>query len=256
MQLTGQAVKHKVFGKGVITDSTENEVTVLFEKCEKKFMYPDAFSKYLTLKNDKLQDEVKEEIIEEKQEEQLEKDKINAKYERLDKLRSIKNSSNSQAVFSVKEDEVEGIINDAQILTGVYASGDRKGKPKQAVRIKPNSACVITTLKDGEAESERRVAGIFMVDENFYGTNARDGIIKGHEKYKVLIPDNIDLKLWDYDDSKAKVQNWGKTSFKYLSNTSVANIIYELASLDKTDFSKTFYKYFCLVNQLPEKEIN
>lgn len=256
MQLTGQAVKHKVFGKGIITESSENEVTVLFEKCEKKFMYPDAFSKYLTLKNNKLQDEIKEEIIEEKHEEQLEKDKINAKYERLDKLRSIKNSANSQAVFNVREDEVEDIIKEAQILTGVYASGDRKGKPKQAVRIKPNSACIITTLKDGEKESERRVAGIFMADENYYGTTARDGIIKGHEKYKMLIPANINLKLWDYDDSKAKVQNWGKTSFKYLSNTSAASIIYELAKLDKTDFTKTFYKYFCLVNQLTEKEIN
>ena len=254
MQLKGQAVKHKAFGKGIITDSSENEVTVLFEKCEKKFVFPDAFSKYLTLKSEKLQDEVLSEYNKEQKIEKIEKDKVNAKYERLDRLRSIKNSANSQAVFNVDKSEVKAIFEASQIFTGVYASGDRKGEPKQAVRIKPNSACILTTLNDGENEAERRVAGIFMVAEDFYGSNSYDGMIKSHDKYKIIIPDDITLKLWDYDDSKLKLQNWGETSFKYVSNTCAANLIYELAARENSDFCKNFYKYFCLVNQLNEKE--
>ena len=54
--LLGQAVKHKRFGKGVIiTALSENKITVCFAESRKLFLFPDAFSGYLTLKNDSIQ---------------------------------------------------------------------------------------------------------------------------------------------------------------------------------------------------------
>lgn len=51
MQLIGQPIKHVTFGKGVVTGWNGNVITVCFSAGEKKFIYPDAFSNFLILKN-------------------------------------------------------------------------------------------------------------------------------------------------------------------------------------------------------------
>ncbi len=42
-------VNHKIFGEGKITDFSGKCITVAFDSVQKKFVYPDAFIKYLTL---------------------------------------------------------------------------------------------------------------------------------------------------------------------------------------------------------------
>ena len=42
-------VMHKSFGIGVITAINGKYITVKFANCEKNFVYPDAFEKFLTL---------------------------------------------------------------------------------------------------------------------------------------------------------------------------------------------------------------
>ena len=63
MNLIGEVVKHKAFGKGVITEFSNSNVTILFENgsLEKKFVYPIAFESFLKLENEELQNKVKEE---------------------------------------------------------------------------------------------------------------------------------------------------------------------------------------------------
>lgn len=51
MQLIGQFVNHTLFGKGVVTAWTDTTITVRFSGGEKRFIFPDAFSGFLTLKN-------------------------------------------------------------------------------------------------------------------------------------------------------------------------------------------------------------
>lgn len=55
MQLIGQPIKHGIFGKGLVTDWNDATITINFSAGEKKFIYPDAFSTFLHLKNDVLQ---------------------------------------------------------------------------------------------------------------------------------------------------------------------------------------------------------
>lgn len=55
MNILGQAVKHKKFGKGVVTALSENKITVCFAGKEKLFLFPDAFPQYLVLKNESMQ---------------------------------------------------------------------------------------------------------------------------------------------------------------------------------------------------------
>ncbi len=58
MQLTGQAVQHAAFGKGVVTEQKNNIITVSFSQGEKRFVYPDAFKKFLTLNNEQAAEKV------------------------------------------------------------------------------------------------------------------------------------------------------------------------------------------------------
>lgn len=45
MQLLGQPVRHNAFGTGVITGLSGNIITIDFAQGEKRFQYPDAFSR-------------------------------------------------------------------------------------------------------------------------------------------------------------------------------------------------------------------
>lgn len=49
--MVGQKVTHTRYGCGTITDLSNTYLTIKFEDVEKKFVYPDAFEKYLTSTN-------------------------------------------------------------------------------------------------------------------------------------------------------------------------------------------------------------
>lgn len=51
-------VKHKTFGLGVITAINGKYITVKFEGCEKNFVYPDSFEKFLTLADGTVTDDI------------------------------------------------------------------------------------------------------------------------------------------------------------------------------------------------------
>lgn len=51
-------VKHKAFGLGVITCINGKYITVRFADCEKNFVYPDVFEKFLTLADGTVSDEI------------------------------------------------------------------------------------------------------------------------------------------------------------------------------------------------------
>ena len=62
MQLENLAVKHKVFGDGVILCYKEKYITVRFSAVEKVFVYPDAFEKFLTLSDGTVPSEIHDDI--------------------------------------------------------------------------------------------------------------------------------------------------------------------------------------------------
>jgi len=51
-------VKHKAFGPGKISAKNGQYITVKFENCEKIFVYPDIFEKFLTLADGAVSDEI------------------------------------------------------------------------------------------------------------------------------------------------------------------------------------------------------
>lgn len=252
MYLIGDAVKHEKFGKGVISGQTEKTITVEFAHEEKMFIYPDAFIHFLTLKDTEKQEEI---ISGYKQ--RVNKDKVKQiikqeQWKREEKLRDLKITGNSQAVFNVDADEAEDIITKGEISSGSYISGSSKGSPKIPGRMRPNSACLITTVQEDAPERERKIVGIFMVDEEFYGDRCLNGIIKGHHEYRFILPEDCRPLYWDCVEHCAKIPRWGSSSFKYMSNEVMRDIIFKLDSLLRdSSISEEFRKfcdYYCKIN--------
>ena len=67
MQLLGQPITHTTFGKGIVTDWNDHSITVFFNSVEKRFIYPDAFSNFLILKNTDAQEKIQH-LIDESEE--------------------------------------------------------------------------------------------------------------------------------------------------------------------------------------------
>lgn len=83
MELYGELVKHKVFGKGQIVKFVDNYLTVLFEenKIEKKFSYPEAIGSFLQLENHVLSSQIEDE--------RKEKERIEAEKKRAEEQQDI-----------------------------------------------------------------------------------------------------------------------------------------------------------------------
>ena len=101
MQLIGQPIKHVTFGKGVVTDWNGNVITVCFSAGEKKFIYPDAFSNFLILKNADAQKKVQHLLDVREEERETELKELQAQQEMEHMLENLKLSPQSQAVFHI-----------------------------------------------------------------------------------------------------------------------------------------------------------
>ena len=62
MVLENLQVKHKAFGLGQVVSTKGQYFTVKFESCEKIFVYPDIFEKFLTLEDGSVTDEIKNDL--------------------------------------------------------------------------------------------------------------------------------------------------------------------------------------------------
>lgn len=67
MQLLNLNVKHKAFGKGIITEVNGKYLTIQFEAKIAKFIYPDAFEKFISAEDNTTQAAIMEELAAEKQ---------------------------------------------------------------------------------------------------------------------------------------------------------------------------------------------
>lgn len=67
-------------------------------------------------------------------------------------------------------------------------------------------------------EKDRLILGAIMVSETFWGEDCRDGLVKGHKKYRILLPLTLAISFWPYFENE-HVHLTGET---YRLNTSPA----------------------------------
>lgn len=259
MSLSNSLVHHRVYGKGRISSCEGNIVSVQFEDCTKKFIYPDAFKTHLSLEGKEDQAYIDGLF---RKEEQLRKKETENQRQLAEKsrfLNTLPQSANAQAAFGFVQNDPADVEADWKISVGYYLSGESKNMPKTPVRIMPNSACLLTRLPSGCAESERCIFGVFMPEDDFIGADCRDGFIPAHPKFRLLLNDEQAQKLnfWHYFSMKPAGKSWGRTEMRYFSNTSMAEILNDMLILSETPeekaFREEFLDYFCALNKI-EKE--
>lgn len=255
MELVGKAIKHVTFGRGVITNRTDNILTVDFAGNHKKFLFPDAFSRFISITDEEGQayvGKILDDISKIKNAEQLEQ-------ERLQRMLFLKVAPESQAAFGFMENSRNTVLKSWSVFAGNYLSGYSKGTPKVPTRLKLNSACLLTECPTGCLEEERRIIGAFMVKDDFEGKYCEDGIIPSHETYRILLNDKDgELLFWDYFSSTTRSPRWGRMEMKYFSNLQMKCILNDMQKIItdplQRETASNFYRYFCKVNRLSTTE--
>ena len=143
-----------------------------------------------------------------------------------------------------------------------YLSGSNYGKPRIASDIYPNTACILTGLDKGAPEENRYIWGVFMVEDDFVGSECTDGIIPAHPKYRLeLSGEHYDRFLfWNFFEppSRSKKPVWGSREFRYVSNWKTAHLLIDIYSAThgpKKQLCREFFEYFCQLNKFSSEAL-
>ncbi|WP_062106520.1 hypothetical protein [Bacillus niameyensis] len=265
MNLINEEVTHKVFGEGNIVGHDGSIITIDFNEQIKKFVYPDAFGKFITLNNRNTAENLKEVLLKKEMEEKAierkrkeEKERHAAELQRREKLKNYKIHESSQIVFWLDEEEQQTVFTDWQVFTGKVQSGKNKDQPNRVARLRPNSAVLLTARESDQEETERRILGLYMVNEAFSGNSSDDGMVLSHSEFRIELTDEESEKLhfWNYyiNENYPHRTTWDSGKYRYFDNVLTAQILKDLTEI-KTDAeqieeAKNFLKYFCQMNAL------
>ena len=252
VNLTGMTVSHKKFGKGIVRQLEDNSIAVVFGKTEKKFQFPEAFGGHLTAEDRKVQKNLERlnEVYCMGRERQKEREQ--KAHAHRSRLYAMKIRRKSQAAYRCTEETPEEIWRRRYIETGCYVSGPRKGEPRVPSMLQPNSAILLTAAT--EQESERKILGVAMADESFWGEECSDGRIRLHERYFLILPEKKELPFWENFESGTVPAAWGSAPCKYFQISGMQRILQEICrgaeGTEKEKETKRFYHYFCVRNRL------
>lgn len=265
MNLINEKVTHTAFGKGTIIDHTDSFITIDFDDDVKKFVYPDAFSKFIKLSDEELAKSLNEVLLVREKEEaalaekrEAEKEERALEQQRKDRIKNLKIHESSQMVFWLDEDEEEKVFNDWNVFVGYVQSGKNEGQPNKVARLSSNSANVLTVRSAEEEEIERRIVGLYMTTETFVGSLSEDGMIPAHEDFRIQLSEEEADKMlfWNYYINKSYPDRtaWNSGKYRYFDNVWTAQILKDIIAL-KTDeeeikYVESFLKYFCQMNAL------
>lgn len=269
MILRNEQVRHKSFGEGRVVEYTESYIEVRFPDGDKKFAFPDALGTFLTLVDKKVAkrfESLKRKIEEKRKDEELELERQRVVvYEEqqllLERERLMKNHRLhpvSQVAFWCDEEELDLVFSEWRLFTGLMQSGSNKGQPSRLIRLHQNSAALITARAANEPEQNRRILGVFMVDEGFNGRLCEDGYIPAHPQHRLTLSEEESKKVlfWNYYFNERYPRNmtWNSGRSRYFHNVWLAQILQETVALRRDsverEIAQAFLDYFCRMNQL------
>lgn len=274
MNLINKKVTHKRFGMGSIVKHNDSSIEILFATENKKFVFPDVFGKHLKL-HDKSAAISLEKIIQEKEMERKEeewkkeeekkllrkKQELRLEYEKL--MKNHKLHPESQMVFWCDTEEQNSSFSEWKVFSGAIKSGNNKGKPNKPIRLHQNSAVLLTAIDSSMPEKDRRILGVYMVNEGFVGKLCEDGHIPAHTKYRLQLTEQESDRMlfWEYyvNEKFPKKMSWNTGKYRYFDNSWMAQILHDIVSLKsdpkERELAQQFFEHFCKMNQITEQEL-
>jgi len=274
MNLINKKVTHKHFGTGSIVKQNDSSIEIHFASENKMFVFPDVFGKYLKLhdKSDALslekiiqkkEMERKEEESKKEKEKKLQRKKIELRWEHEKLMKNHKLHPESQMVFWCDTEEKNSSFSEWEVFSGVLKSGNNKGKPNKPSRLHQNSAVLLTAIDSGMPEKDRRILGVYMVNEDFIGKLCIDGNIPAHSKYRIQLTEqeSDQLLFWKYyiNEKFPEKMTWNTGKYRYFKNLWMAQILLDIVSLksdqNERELAQQFFKHFCKMNQITAQEL-
>ncbi|MFW5649610.1 MAG: malate synthase [Candidatus Alkaliphilus sp. MAG34] len=271
--LIDKQVIHKIFGKGKVVKYRGSYIGIDFPSGNKKFVFPDAFGTYLTLTDQKLAKMVQKKKKECEEEEQKlrelkalqskKRQRLLAQERNIIKRKTWKIHPQSQSVFWCKKQEQDSVFERWDVFTGVIKSGEKQGQPRRLARVNQNSACLLTARESDMPEKDRRILGVFMVDETFDNKSCTDGYIPAHSKHRLRLSEQESEKMlfWNYYFNKKYPHRmtWNTGRHRYFDNVWMAQILRDIVSLkenpEEQENAQQFFEYFCQMNRIKKEEI-
>ncbi len=287
MELLNLKVTHKKFGTGVIISNDENKVIVHFPgiNSEKKFVYPDAFEKFLQIDEQHSTEEVKkafvkvQEQMKEKQEERkkkeeqekikhLEKELLhdlilsnNKKVEKKSTKR-VKIQPQKYANIAIRRDMSEAVLEEGieEFLKAgkfLLTFQNKKKERNQWADYKKSTFGILTSVPLGQSEAERKISGIFMTD-SFQMEGEDGGYILINSQYRIAlsIEEMEQIKFWKYyfNPEDFEAIKFPGEEYCYFSDNQAAQILLKLYEVKQTEKEKQLVgkclDYFCRVKKL------
>ncbi|WP_107925195.1 malate synthase [Lysinibacillus parviboronicapiens] len=274
MNLINKKVTHKRFGMGSIVKHNDSSIEIHFASENKMFVFPDVFGKHLKLhdKSDakslegiiqKKEIERKEEEWKKEEEKKLQRKKLILRLEHEKLMKNHKLHPESQMVFWCDTEEQNSSFSEWKVFSGAIKSGNNKGRPNKPTRLHPNSAVLLTAVDSGMHEKDRRILGVFMVNEDFIGKLCEDGNIPAHSKYRLQLTEqeSDQLLLWEYyvNEKSPDKMTWNTGKYRYFDNLWMAQILLDIVSLksdpNERELAQQFLKHFCKMNQITAQEL-
>ncbi len=274
MNLINKKVTHKRFGMGSIVKQNDSSIEIHFGSENKKFVFPDVFGKHLTLHDKNIANSLEKIIQEKEMERQKEewkkeeekkllrkKQELRMEHEKL--MKNHKLHAESQMVFWCDTEEQNSAFSEWKVFSGIIKSGTNKGKPNKPIRLHQNSAVLLTAIDPSAPEKDRRILGVYMVNENFIGKLCEDGNIPAHSKFKLQLTEqeSDQMLFWEYyvNEKFPQKMTWNTGKYRYFDNTWMAQILRDIVSLrsDPTEreLAQQFFEHFCKMNQIIEQEL-
>ncbi|MFB3164233.1 malate synthase [Neobacillus sp. 179-J 1A1 HS] len=275
MNLINEKVTHKSFGLGSIVNHNDTSIEIHFAKENKKFVFPDVFGKHLKL-HDKIAADSLEKIIQrqetERKEEEWKKEEgkrlqrknqeLRMEHEKL--MKNHKLHPESQMVFWCDTEEQNDSFTEWKVFSGVIKSGNNKGKPNKPIRLHQNSAVLLTGIDSSMPEKDRRILGVYMVNEDFIGKLCEDGFIPAHSKYRLQLTEqeSDQMSFWKYyvNEKSPHKTTWNSGKYRYFDNLWMAQILLDIVSLrsdpEERELAQQFFEHYCKMNQISEQELS
>lgn len=275
MNLINKKVTHPRFGTGNIVKHNDTVIEIHFATDEnKKFVFPDVFGEHLKLhdqsaaesiekviqkmENKRRQEEWEKEEAKKQQRKNLE---LRLEHEKL--MKNHKLHPESQMVFWCDEEEQQSSFSEWKVFAGVVKSGNNKGKPNKPVRLHQNSAVLLTAVESGQPEKDRRILGLYMVNENFIGKLCEDGYIPAHSEYKLQLTEQEaeQMPFWKYyvNEKNPDKMTWNSGKYRYFDNIWMAQILSDIVSMrtdsEERELAQRFFEHYCKMNVINDQEL-
>jgi len=274
MNLINKKVTHKRFGMGSIVKHNDSSIEIHFASENKMFVFPDVFGKHLKL-HDKSVAKSLEKIIQKKEMEQKEEEWKKEKEKKLQRknlelrlgheklMKNHKLHPESQMVFWCDTEEQNSSFSEWKVFSGVIKSGNNKGKPNKPIRLHQNSAVLLTAIDSSMPEKDRRILGVYMVNEDFIGKLCEDGSIPAHSKYRLQLTEqeSDQMLFWKYyvNEKSPHSMTWNTGKFRYFDNVWMAQILLDIVSLksdtQERELAQNFFEHFCKMNRLRKENL-